>query len=237
MSDPSDPADPRPSIRTDTDPGPGLESGPGPEWLLRYDELQRRISRFRLVEQELINTRDRLDRELERFARIHEFTTLALKAHAPEVLETIVAEAIVDVFELEFGCLWLHGSPNDPPSVPHAFAGIQLTPETGRALSEWVCHRIPTDASRGPVLFGAQELASLRFALPIRQLVVAPCSDASGRRIACLAAGITEAAASFHDPIRPEHFGALRVFTRHVAALIENRRDRGISQWINRTRA
>jgi signal transduction histidine kinase/CheY-like chemotaxis protein len=228
MSEPSHPGGTTQPPRAETDPTPGPGPGPGPEWLARYDELQRRISRFRLVEQELINTRDRLDRELERFARIHEFTSLAMKAHAPEVLETIVAEAIVDVFELEFGCLWLAGGTDGAPPTPQAIAGIRLEPEAARALSEWVCHRLPTDTSRGPVLFGAQELASLRFALPISQLVVAPCSDASGRRIACLAAGITEAAASFHDPIRPEHFGALRVFTRQVAALIENRRDRGI---------
>ena len=73
----------------------------------RYEELQRRVTRFSVVEQELIDTRNRLDCELGRFGRIHAFSTQALHATSDESFAIMVADALLDVFELEVGLFWL----------------------------------------------------------------------------------------------------------------------------------
>jgi hypothetical protein len=75
--------------------------------LARYEDLQRRVVRFSLVEQELINTRNRLDRELSRFGRMQTFSRRALPLERLEDFATTVSEALVDVFELELGIFWI----------------------------------------------------------------------------------------------------------------------------------
>jgi hypothetical protein len=62
----------------------------------RYDDLQRRVTRFSAVEQELIDTRNRLDCELGRFGRIHAFSTRALQATSDEAFAIMVADALLD---------------------------------------------------------------------------------------------------------------------------------------------
>jgi len=49
------------------------------ELLKQYRELQLRVTRFSAVEQELINTRDRLDHELVLHQRLHRYNSDALK--------------------------------------------------------------------------------------------------------------------------------------------------------------
>ena len=71
------------------------------ELLKQYRELQLRVTRFSAVEQELINTRDRLDHELVLHQRLHRYNSDALKEADESAFFQLEAEAIVDVFELE----------------------------------------------------------------------------------------------------------------------------------------
>jgi PAS domain S-box-containing protein len=67
----------------------------------RYQELQLRVTRFSSTEQELINTRDRLDHELELYKRLHRYNELATKAARLDGYYQVMTEALVDVFDLE----------------------------------------------------------------------------------------------------------------------------------------
>ena len=60
--------------------------------LKQYRELQLRVTRFSAIEQELINTRDRLDNELDMYKRLHIFNSAALKE-----MRTLV-NLVIDVF-------------------------------------------------------------------------------------------------------------------------------------------
>ena len=71
------------------------------ELLKQYRDLQLRVTRFSAIEQELINTRDRLDHELVLHQRLHRYNSDALKAPDESNFFQIEAEAIVDVFEME----------------------------------------------------------------------------------------------------------------------------------------
>ena len=73
-----------------------------PEKLLQdYRELQLRVTRFSFVEQQLINTRDRLDHELELYKRLNKFSSLALRDNTEEDYYRLIVESVVDVFEVE----------------------------------------------------------------------------------------------------------------------------------------
>lgn len=166
--------------------------------------------------------------ELDRFARIHAFGTRAMTAREPKLLERIVAEALVEVFEVHFGCVWLTGNPQAEACPPSAVAGIDLTPEAGLELARWICARLPGELDAEPLLFEPTELTELRRFLPVRQLLVAPCFDSDGSRIACLAAGLADDPADRSSPIHAGLLSSFKVLTQQVGALLENRRDHGI---------
>ena len=71
------------------------------ELLKQYRDLQLRVTRFSATEQELINTRDRLDHELVLHQRLHRYNSEALKEPSESGFFQLEAEAIVDVFEAE----------------------------------------------------------------------------------------------------------------------------------------
>jgi PAS domain S-box-containing protein len=71
------------------------------ELLKQYRDLQLRVTRFSATEQELINTRDRLDHELVLHQRLHRYNSEALQEPSEEGFFRLEAEAIVDVFETE----------------------------------------------------------------------------------------------------------------------------------------
>jgi PAS domain S-box-containing protein len=203
---------------------PEREGGPAvpePEWRQSYAELQKRVTRFSVVEQELINTRDRLDRELERYGRIHVCNTRAIQARADDAFANIIAEAIVDVFELQFGALWLGKSADRPAAI----SGLQLDEAIIGAVTAWLWRRLSGAGAARPCLLGPADLAEIRPLVPLRQLVLAACRDANGQIVGCIAGGTTEAAADFHDPVGTGHLHSFEVFTQQVSALIENRRD------------
>ena len=77
------------------------------ELLKEYRELQLRVTRFSATEQELINTRDRLDHELELYKRLYKYNALALKAKTYEDFYHLLCEAVVDVFEVESAIIFL----------------------------------------------------------------------------------------------------------------------------------
>jgi signal transduction histidine kinase/CheY-like chemotaxis protein len=207
------------------------ELGPVPdsreELKARYEELQRRVTRFSVVEQQLILMRHRLDRELVRFARIHEFNTRAMRSRGEEEFATIVAEALVDVFELEMGLLWLVGEDGKLAPAPAGSAGIELEGGALEGVRAWLCEHLTGHGDKGALLEG-EALSALDPHLPAAQVVLGTCQGSGRHRTAVLMAGITRAGADFHDPLPTEQMEPWSLFTQQVAALIENRRGRAI---------
>lgn len=91
-----------------------MNEQPSYETLLEQNrELQLRITRFSAVQQELINTRDRLDSELELYKRKQRYSSKALKVNVFEELYTLITEGLVDILEVEFGIIHIH-NPQSP---------------------------------------------------------------------------------------------------------------------------
>ena len=88
------------------------------------ETLQRRIAGLLAVEREIVGARNRLSLELGRYASIHEFSARAMKAHAPEALESMAASALADLFDLDFGCAWLFDEAPQGSYQPSAISGV-----------------------------------------------------------------------------------------------------------------
>ncbi len=79
----------------------GIEGLEHEELLKLYRDLQLRVTRFSATEQALINTRDRLDQELELYKRMQRYNAMLLNVPSLDRFFALVCEGIVDVFELE----------------------------------------------------------------------------------------------------------------------------------------
>ena len=71
----------------------------------QYNELQRKVTRYLAMEQELINTRDQLDQEVVIYKRFNDFNRQALTTDDEKEFLQLVVESLVDIFETAFACV------------------------------------------------------------------------------------------------------------------------------------
>jgi PAS domain S-box-containing protein len=79
----------------------------------KYQELELRVTQFSGVEQELINTRDKLDHELVLYKRLNDFNQMALKELSDNSFAELVGESLIDILELESGMVFFYCPQND----------------------------------------------------------------------------------------------------------------------------
>jgi len=87
------------------------------ELLKSYEELQLRVTRFAATEQELINVRDRLDREIELYKRLQYYVGKMLKSQTDHELMQHSTEAIVDIIEIECSLIYVRDRKNPENSA------------------------------------------------------------------------------------------------------------------------
>jgi len=94
--------------------------------LNKYRDLQLRVTQFSSIEQQLINTRDKLDQELVLYKRLHKFNSDALKELYEIEFIQLIAENIIDIFEAEAGIVYIEKSESD--EIPILYSeGIQIS--------------------------------------------------------------------------------------------------------------
>jgi PAS domain S-box-containing protein len=76
-----------------------------------YTELELRLARFSSVQQELISARDQLDQELEMYKRMLAFNQSALIDQTGLSFIRLVADALIDIFEVEYSIVHFESNP------------------------------------------------------------------------------------------------------------------------------
>ncbi len=194
----------------------------------QYDALQRRVTRFSVVEQQLILVRDQLDRELTRFGRIQRFSTQAIGATERTDFLDVIAEAVVDVFEVEVGMVWLPCADGVPARLhtTRASHDAWIPGDVSDLLQAWTTAR--QDCVGADILTrgaGHHPLHDL-----FEQIILARCCDSQGEVLAVLAGANTLKGAAFHERLGAENIQSFAVLSQQVAALLEKRRSRTIIQ-------
>lgn len=194
------------------------------------DDLQRHLARLSVVQQELIETRDRLDRELSRFSGIQAYNRRALKLRNPMEFAELTAETVVDVFDLEYGLLWLL---DDDGNLAPAPAGTSQIPRGALPMAKL------NELLHGKGLFANQHHQHdhamlwrrddhpLMPSLGMHTLVASPCDGTNAKRQAWVIGGITEFSASFYGGIDAGQLESFNVFAQQVGALLQNRAAQG----------
>ena len=188
-------------------------------------ELQAQVARLSVVQQQSIDSRDRLDRELERFASIHAYNTRAIAVHDPARFAAITAEAVCEVFELELGLLWPTEPDGTPAEQPAAAVGID--PAAIKRTDLLPLLQSERYGRARAALWAPTELPVLAE-LGLRQLAVGACIGPGGAVFALLLAGVSAGAGCVLRGLDPEQLESFAVFAQQVGALLQNRADQAI---------
>ncbi|MGB4333289.1 MAG: ATP-binding protein [Chromatiaceae bacterium] len=184
--------------------------------------LQEHLARLSVVQQRLNETRDRLDRELERFAGIQAYNTRAIGLHEPGRFAELTVETALELYEVEFALLWPTSPMGRPGETP--CAAVEVPPDAFdiqdlRGLIASERFQRP-----GAVLCSAAELAEMGLG-GLRQLAVSPCAGPGGTRFALLIAGVSTATGDFHAGLGDKHLESFAVFAQQIGTLLQNRAD------------
>ena len=208
---------------TDTGHQPPTDLPPPP--VDEGEAASRRSPPFPVIQQQLIDARDRLDREVSRLTRMHAFNGRALRLESDADFIPAVAEAIVDIFEIEFGICWRldeAGGIREPVGI----LGIAVDTAMLAAAGQRLAASLGATPAAGAQVLAPQDLAEILTALPGAQAILAPCLDARGRPLALLLGGNTAFGSEFFERVSAEMGQAFGLFAQQTGALIENRQGR-----------
>ncbi len=195
----------------------------------KYDALQLRATRFFGVEQKLIDTGYRLERELARFEAIYGYSKRLIGVESLLEFSDITADAVVDIFEVELGTLWLLGSdgrlPDSPTSVTSSCDDCIRWPQ----LRDWLGFKDP-EADTAPPDIVTWEDHGDGLLDGISRLLASPLRNTHGERLGYLVAVVSAPSRLLYDTPTKEYAGSFNVFAQLVGTLLQHRADQEIIQ-------
>lgn len=180
-------------------------------------DLQQSASRAISIKQELIATRDALERELSRYRQIQRYIDRVLPITTIEEFGTITAETLVETYEVEAAML-LCFNVNEDKSTSRILGscGIVDCPPNVRFEPEWTSHSETRLHQSGSPLIDAWSHMQVHDAL------VFPLHNAEGKPHGCLVALRTEQGATFYPDLPTDSDSSVGVLAQQVNALLRN---------------
>ena len=184
---------------------------------------QLRVPPYAVIQQQLIQARDHLDRQVTSLTRMHAFSARAMGIVNDAEFVTAVAEALVEIFELDFGVCWLRdtdGVLRQPVGVLGLGADAQALHEAGR----WLEQAQAGPPQRDAWILDTQDLSRIGPQLTVSQAIGATCRGADGQTGALLLlCGVTLARARFFETLAPDLCKVIGIFAQQLTTLQDNR--------------
>lgn len=191
------------------------------ELLQQFKLLQARVSSFSAKEQQLINAKDRLDSEVELHRRMHTFNTSAFRVHGIADFLRLVAESIIDIFEIEMGLVFLGDAQLDHPYL-FALEGGQHCIKDAGLLWQQLRTQLSVSPSGKMMLADYPLLASMQPQANLHQLVWVSYTAKSGAAGLHMLAAIGSSNAFSYNGIDAYRQNAFEVFAQQVLAHFNN---------------
>jgi signal transduction histidine kinase len=197
-------------------------------------DLQRQVTHSLVVEQELINARDRRDRDLNRLLAIGAYSRRAIAVQDLADFARATAETIIEAFELECGAVL----------VADGRGSLQVEASSG--LGSRSCGGLDVGwvASRGLLQTGAAHIERVSAeAEPWRsaglaELIACPLSDRGGALGGLLIGGVSVEKEAYYGSIDPEIIPSFVLLRDQVQSLLHNLLSRRvINEQMERLRA
>lgn len=191
------------------------------ELLNEYRALQLRVTRFSAIEQELINTRDRLDRELQRYKRKQQYSLSSLSVKSKQELLQLIAEGIVDILEIEWAVVYQH-YPNQPEESLLNTEGLDI----GENRAGWIAEMLQLGHSlihRRPTIFDAAQTGAFPRLSPHAHIIICRYSEPDLNYELYFVAGISHARQGNYGGIDERLQDIFTLFTNQMQSVFANR--------------
>ena len=186
----------------------------------RCDELQGQVIRFLKVEQDLVNTRNKLDRDLDRFRAIQAYSQQIIRAESLEEFAEITVESLIETFELECSALFLLDETDRCFRIRGLF-GIDEAHADCRLEKEWITKK--ELQKEGRVLIEQVTANEEPFSsVGLAQVILSSFHDENKHLEGILVGGISEDKKEYYDEIREELIPSFTVFTQQMSSLLQN---------------
>ena len=192
------------------------------ELKMKYDELQLRVTRFSVIEQELIHARNQMDKEVLIYRQMQQFNSKAQEDITDDYYCRLVTESLLEIFEIEIAFICID-IPNSGNSAVRHMEGYALNEEQKFELHLYMINLFADLPSGTLRSFEPRTSDKIRSILPVRHLMVTQVRDPHLNITITLMGGITDKGSPFYEPIRKDREAAFTVFSQQVLTNETNR--------------
>jgi PAS domain S-box-containing protein len=193
------------------------------ELLNRYNELQLRVTKFSAVEQELINTRNRLDTEISMHKRMHAYNKSAFAEMSDSEFVALAAEAVIDIFEVEAGLVIVNHT--DMIEIPVVgVEGLSVQTENYPVIFTILNSLFDSDTSGNVIRFESSAFDSLKNYLPYSRAYGVRYHDNENSVSIIILGGVSAGGRLLYDPLDKDREVIFSIFAQKVLAQAVNRK-------------
>ena len=193
---------------------------PYEELKARYEDLQKQATRSLKIEQDLINAKDSLDRDLARFKIFQSYNERALYAARLQDFAEITVESIIEAFELECSALLAYDKTKNSLKAEATFGFEDFEIDYSLDI-DWM-------AAKGFLKGGKAFIEKIDpdthpwGSLGLCQMILCPYNDYEGDLGGFVLGGRTIRNEAFYDEITQEMIPAFMVFAQQISTLLKN---------------
>ncbi|MBI5010879.1 MAG: GHKL domain-containing protein [Bacteroidia bacterium] len=187
----------------------------------KCDDFQAQIIRFLKVEQDLVDARSKLDRDLSRFKSIQTYSQRVLAAESIEEFASITIESVVETFEVECSAFFIFDKARNMLTVQSLFGYEDESHSSCQLDSEWISSK--GFFKNGKVLIEQVDSDSIPFGKAgLFKVILSPYYDEDGTFHGMLTGGVSCSKRAYYDEITDQLIPSFMVFTQQMSAMLQN---------------
>jgi signal transduction histidine kinase len=187
----------------------------------RCDDFQAQIIRFLKVEQDLVDARSKLDRDLSRFKSIQTYSQRVINAISLEEFASITVESVVETFEVECCAFFIYDKDGNILTVKSQFGFDKEIKNEWQLNSEWIFSK--GFQKNGKVIIDQVVSDSIPFGKAgLYKVILSPYYDEDGNLHGILTGGVSNTKKAYYDEITEELIPSFMVFTQQMSSLLRN---------------
>jgi signal transduction histidine kinase len=190
------------------------------ELIVKSEDLQGQVIRFLKVEQDLIYTRNQLDRDLARFKAIQSYSQRIIQAASKEEFAEITVESVIETFEVECSAFLSYDKEGNCLEVK-AMLGFEANHMDCRLDGAWIASKGIHQEGK-VIIENVSPDSDYMGTMGLSQVIIAPYHDDSKNLAGILMGGISESKKGFYEEISEEMIPAFMVFAQQMTSLLQN---------------
>jgi signal transduction histidine kinase len=190
------------------------------ELIAKSEDLQGQVIRFLKVEQDLIHTRNQLDRDLARFKAIQSYSQRIIQAASKEEFAEITVESVIETFELECSAFFSYDKEGDCLKVK-AMLGFEAKHMDCQLDGEWIASRGIHQEGK-VIIENVSPDSEPMGPLGLSQVIISPYHDEIKNLGGILLGGVSVSKQDYYDEISEELIPSFVVFTQQMSSLLQN---------------